>query len=109
MSSPNSSLRPDYFEDVYANVDDPWSFATSPYERAKYVETLAALPRARYQSAFEVGCSVGVLTSELAARCDAILSVDVAERPLRQARQPRPARGPVRAHGGPARVSRREI
>jgi SAM-dependent methyltransferase len=37
---------------------------------------VAALPRARYRSAFEPGCSVGVLTESLAPRCEKLLAVD---------------------------------
>jgi SAM-dependent methyltransferase len=81
-----ASLRPDYFERVYREADDPWHFASSPYEAAKYAATLAALPRARYRNAFEIGCSIGVLTERLAGRCDQLLSVDVAEAALAQAR-----------------------
>lgn len=76
------SVAPDYFEQLYAADPDPWGFATSPYETAKYAATLAALPRRRYRSAFEIGCSVGVLTASLAARCDALLAVDYSERAL---------------------------
>jgi SAM-dependent methyltransferase len=47
---------------------------------------LDALPRDRYRSAFEIGCSIGVLTARLAARCDRLLAVDVAEKALAQAR-----------------------
>jgi SAM-dependent methyltransferase len=79
------SLPPSFFDAIYAEAPDPWSFATSEYERAKYAVTLDALPRARYRSAFEIGCSIGVLTEQLAPRCDALLSVDVAERALDQA------------------------
>lgn len=75
-----------FFDDFYAGNPDPWSFATSEYERGKYAATLAALPRARYTSAFEVGCSIGVLTRRLAGRCDQLLSIDAAEAPLPQAR-----------------------
>src|SRR3954452_2130231 len=74
-----------FFDDIYAVAPDPWSFATSEYEREKYALTVAELPRQRYQSAFEIGCSIGVLTERLAERCDALLSVDVAERALQQA------------------------
>ena len=42
------SLPPGYFDDVYRANPDPWAFATSPYEAAKYDATLAALPNARY-------------------------------------------------------------
>jgi SAM-dependent methyltransferase len=79
------SLPPSYFQAAYARNPDPWSFATSEYERAKYAATLAELPRARYLRAFEIGCSIGVLTERLATRCGALLSVDVAERALQQA------------------------
>jgi SAM-dependent methyltransferase len=80
------SLGPDYFDAVYAWSDDPWSFETSAYEHAKYADTLAALPRPRYASALEVGCSIGVLTRMLAGRCERLQSVDVAERALERAR-----------------------
>ena len=56
------SLSPAYFEGVYANSADPWNFETSEYEAAKYADTLACLPRERFTSALEVGCSIGVLT-----------------------------------------------
>lgn len=80
------SLPPSYFDDVYAANADPWHFETSPYEAAKYDATLAALPRARYASAFEAGGSIGVLTRRLADRCDRLLSVDVSEAAIAQAR-----------------------
>jgi SAM-dependent methyltransferase len=38
---------------------------------------MASLPRLRYRSAFEPGCSIGVLTQMLAARCDRVLATDV--------------------------------
>lgn len=65
-----------YFEDLYRHDVDPWEFATSAYEARKYAITLASLPDDRYRRAFEPGCSVGVLTAALAARCDALLAVD---------------------------------
>lgn len=80
------SLPPSFFEHVYADDPDPWSFATSEYENGKYAVTLAELPRKRYRSGFEIGCSIGVLTEQLAQRCDSLLSVDVAERALEQVR-----------------------
>ena len=80
------SLPPSFFDRIYAEADDPWSFATSDYEREKYAITLSELPRARYRRGLEIGCSIGVLTAQLAARCDALLSIDVAERALSQAR-----------------------
>ena len=83
---PEASLLPDYFEAIYACDSDPWRFASSGYERAKYDATLAALARPRYGRALEVGCSIGVLTRDLAPRCDALLALDAAEAPLAAAR-----------------------
>jgi len=71
------SQQPGYFDALYAADPDPWRFETSAYERDKYDATLAALPRARYRSAVEVGCSIGVLTRRLAERCDRLLGTDV--------------------------------
>ncbi|WP_295629314.1 SAM-dependent methyltransferase [uncultured Corynebacterium sp.] len=65
-------MKRDYFEDIYAEGPDPWGFETSAYERRKYDLTLAALPRRRYRRAVEPGCSIGVLTADLARRCDAV-------------------------------------
>ena len=85
-TSSGGSLPPSFFDAIYAEAPDPWSFATSEYEAAKYAATIAALPRARYESALEIGCSIGVLTEQLATRCDRLFSIDVAERALNQAR-----------------------
>lgn len=84
MSRP--SLPADYFEEFYRGGADPWGFQDRWYERRKRAMTLASLPRERFRSAFEPGCSIGVLTAELAARCDTLLATDVAERPLDAAR-----------------------
>ena len=80
------SLPPSYFDAVYGANPDPWNFAASPYEAAKYAATLAALPRARYEHAFEAGCSIGVLTAQLAGRCGELLAVDVSASALETAR-----------------------
>lgn len=79
------SLAAGYFDRLYAEHGDPWSFATSPYEAAKYRDTLRALPRPRYGNALEVGCSIGVLTRLLASRCDRLLAIDVSQAALAQA------------------------
>ena len=87
MSTQQSTLNQAYFDAVYAASDDPWSFATSPYEQQKYEATLAALPRAHYEDVFEIGCSIGVLTRRLAERCDRLVAVDASELPLKAARK----------------------
>jgi predicted TPR repeat methyltransferase len=81
-----ASLPKSYFDELYAADADPWQFASSAYEQAKYAETMAALPDSRSASAFEVGCSIGVLTRQLAGRCERLLAVDIAEKPLEEAR-----------------------
>lgn len=87
MPTPPTTLNRAYFDAVYDANDDPWSFTTSDYERGKYEATLAALPKAHYETAFEIGCSIGVLTQQLAQRCGKLLAVDASERPLKAARE----------------------
>jgi 2-polyprenyl-3-methyl-5-hydroxy-6-metoxy-1,4-benzoquinol methylase len=81
-----SSRQAQHFEQLYRENPDPWSFTTSPYEQQKYEATLAALGTRRFQMALEVGCSIGVLTSRLAARCDKLLAVDFAGSAIAAAR-----------------------
>jgi len=81
------ALEPDYLKALYASDPDPWRFASSPCEDAKYTATLAALSQPRYASAVEIGCSIELLTARLAANCDAPLGIDVDEMPLQLARQ----------------------
>lgn len=81
-----ASLPAAYFDATYARHDDPWGFTDRPYEARKRALTLAALPDARYPRGLEVGCSIGVLTAELATRCDALTGTDVADAALDAAR-----------------------
>ncbi len=76
---PKDSLPPSYFEKMYAADIDPWQFETSEYEAKKYAATIAALPKAQYCSAFEIGGSIGVLTEKLSDRAQSLLSVDVSK------------------------------
>lgn len=87
MTVRRPSLGGAYFEDLYTRSPDPWGFRTSPYERDKYAATLAVLPRDRYGAALEVGCSIGVFTGLLAARCDRLLALDASPRALAEARR----------------------
>jgi SAM-dependent methyltransferase len=79
------TIPPDFFDELHRHSPDPWCFEASEYEAGKYDESLAALPRARYRSAFEVGCSIGVLTKKLAERCDALLAIDCSPASLERA------------------------
>jgi SAM-dependent methyltransferase len=87
MSELRATLKPEYFDSIYRADPDPWNFADSPYEQGKYAITLNAMPKPRYRSALEVGCSIGVLTRSLALRCDAVVAIDAARTPLVEARR----------------------
>jgi 2-polyprenyl-3-methyl-5-hydroxy-6-metoxy-1,4-benzoquinol methylase len=77
----------DYFVKLYAENPDPWDFAGSSYENAKYLMTLAALGERNFKNAFEIGCSIGILTSMLATKCRSLLAVDVVDSALATARE----------------------
>jgi len=85
--APTGSLPAVFFDDFYAGGDDPWGFETRWYEARKRALTLAALPQQHYGAALELGCSIGVLSGQLAERCGTLLATDIAERPLVVARR----------------------
>lgn len=80
------SVPADYFNELFANSDDPWAFRTRWYEQRKRDLTLAALPRQRYERVFEPGCANGELSLRLAERCDQILCMDMSARAVELAR-----------------------
>jgi 2-polyprenyl-3-methyl-5-hydroxy-6-metoxy-1,4-benzoquinol methylase len=84
--SRRTTLGEDYFRSVYAANPDPWKFAQSEYERAKYDATIASLGSRRYESGLEVGCSIGVLTGRLALQVRRLTAIDIADQPLSAAR-----------------------
>jgi cyclopropane fatty-acyl-phospholipid synthase-like methyltransferase len=86
-ASAAASLDAGYFDAMYAASADPWGFETRWYEQRKYALTMAMLPATRYSDAFEPGCSIGVLTQLLAGRCDRLLSCDLAEAAVHEARR----------------------
>jgi LmbE family N-acetylglucosaminyl deacetylase len=73
------------FDAVHGDDTDPWSYTTSWYERRKRALTLAILPQAAYGSGLEIGCSIGTLSVELAARCQELVAVDASSAALVQA------------------------
>jgi 2-polyprenyl-3-methyl-5-hydroxy-6-metoxy-1,4-benzoquinol methylase len=72
----NATLPPEYFEVKYQADIDPWRFRSSDYERGKYRATIEALAKAKYATALEVGCSIGVFTRLLSERCTSLLAID---------------------------------
>ncbi|MGH3187028.1 MAG: SAM-dependent methyltransferase [Streptosporangiaceae bacterium] len=83
---PTSSVPHTHFDTLYRDSSDPWQLASAWYERRKYAITVAALPRERYRSGLEPGCSIGELTRLLAARCDRLMAFDFADAVVRAAR-----------------------
>ncbi|GAB3624280.1 SAM-dependent methyltransferase [Mariniluteicoccus endophyticus] len=80
-------MRREHFEAMYAASNDPWGFESRWYEERKRAITLASLPRRRYRSGLEPGCSIGVLTELLAARCDRLVACDVVEAAVERTRR----------------------
>lgn len=70
-----------YFQQLYQQPD-PFGYRDRWYEARKRALTLASLPQARYARAWELGCSNGVTTAELAPRCDALLATDLSHEAL---------------------------
>jgi SAM-dependent methyltransferase len=85
-----------FFEELYERSADPWSFASSDYERRKYAHTLSSLGARRYGRALEIGCSIGVFTELLASVTEELVAIDVSERALARARQRLDGRWDVR-------------
>ncbi len=92
----HKSLSKDFFDEFYGDQEDPWGFQSRWYESRKRSVTLASLPRERFRRGFEPGCSIGVLTAELARRCDDLLATDIAVAPLEVARKRLSGQGQVR-------------
>jgi predicted TPR repeat methyltransferase len=86
-TSQRRRLRAADFDALYAESEDPWQFASSDYEAAKYDATVAALEGRHFARALEVGCSIGVLTERLAPLADELLAIDVSAPAVERARR----------------------
>jgi len=75
------------FDQLYRANPDPWAFASSPYERARYATILASLSRPRYHCALEAACSIGELTALLAPSCERLIAFDISATAVARARQ----------------------
>ncbi len=71
---------------LYAETDDPWNFAHSPYEQAKFTATRDALCCDHYRAALEIGCGNGALAHHLAPLCDSYTGIDAVSRAVFAAR-----------------------
>lgn len=72
------------FERLHRDTANPWEVAGRFYEQRKRALTMGSLPRPRFARTLEVGCSVGVLTKELAGRSDVLLALDTSETAVRR-------------------------
>jgi SAM-dependent methyltransferase len=74
------------FEARYRHDADPWRYRTSHYEHAKYEATLAACGPGPFDSALELGGSIGVFSARLAPRCRRLTTIDFAPSAVARAR-----------------------
>lgn len=81
-----TTTSPEFFDAKYRGGADPWNFAADAYEQARYRTILSALAPHHYRYAWEPGCSVGVLTEQLATICDRVDACDFAQAAVEQAR-----------------------
>lgn len=81
------SMNASYFDELYARRADPWRLATRWYETRKRSLTVASLPASRYERGLEIGCSIGLLTAQLAPLCATLLAIDIAADALESARK----------------------
>lgn len=75
-----------HFDELHERSDDPWRVFDGWYEVRKRRILLASLPDERLGRVLEIGCSVGAVTVELAARADAVIALDVAQSAVERAR-----------------------
>ena len=75
-----------FFEELWQR-GDPWEFATSEFERAKYARQLALLQERRYARALEIGCGNGCFTRLLAGIADQAVGLDISPTAIAQARE----------------------
>jgi len=81
------AVKDSYFEELYANDDDPWNFETSTYEQEKYQKTIAAFSGRTFNKALEIGCSNGVFTKLFAPKCNELLAIDISAEALNSAKK----------------------
>jgi SAM-dependent methyltransferase len=80
-------VRANDFEQRYQRECDPWRYRSSEYESVKYDATLRACGPGPFESAIELGGSIGVFSALLAPRCAALTTIDFSPTAVRAARQ----------------------
>jgi SAM-dependent methyltransferase len=82
-----NTVSKEFFEEKYRDSRDPWNFSSSSYELNRYDEIMRLLDIRTFVHAFEPGCSIGVLTERLAARCRHLFAMDISPTAVAMARQ----------------------
>ncbi len=83
----DAPLTDDALDLLHRSHLDPWGVDERWYEHRKRALTVAALPRARFRRALEVGCSRGALAHDLSLRCDELVAVDRSPAAVSEARE----------------------
>lgn len=78
------------FDGVHIDRSDPWAVRDSTYEISKRATLLAHLPQTSFAHTLEIGCSVGVLSEELAGVSERVTAVDASSQALTIAEAHRP-------------------
>jgi predicted TPR repeat methyltransferase len=73
-------------ERLFASSPDPFHFANEPQRFERATQLLDSVGR-RFRRGLEIGCAEALFTSELAARCDELLAVDISPTALRRAEE----------------------
>jgi protein-L-isoaspartate O-methyltransferase len=76
-----------FFEKIYQTSEDPWGFASSDYERDRYATIMRALRGRAYRNTFELACSVGVLTTQLALISEQVHAIDISPTAITRAHE----------------------
>ena len=83
----NNTVSREFFDEKYRADPDPWNFSSSAYELNRYDEIMRVLGDRNFNRGFEPGCSIGVLTERLAARCEHLLAMEISPRAVAVARR----------------------
>lgn len=86
-------------ERVFSRREDPYGYATSPYEKERLAAMEAAIAGRRWRHAVELGCAEGLFTERLAASAERVTALDISPRALSRARQRLDGRGVAWAEG----------
>jgi SAM-dependent methyltransferase len=74
----------DFFDALWKR-GDPWSFATSSFERERFARLLAMISDRRYPRVLEIGCGAGSFTRLLAGVADSVLAFDISPTAIERA------------------------